>query len=274
MRVRMRKCVVAAVLFSIAPAAAHAQIGPGDGPEGPPDFIALGAGFTNDYLGSDQLQPIPFGGAKISAPGADLYWRGLGLRADFLSPATGGRFIGGVDARYQFGRDDDVDSEAVAALPEISETLEVGGFFGYRIVGLVRERDALTFAVDSLFDVGDVHNGFTIAPNVTYATALSRRMRGTLSVSAEYGDEDFMEAYFGVTPEGAAASGLAAFTPEEGFYQVGSTVGLNYALNDKWGVFGLISYRRLIADAADSPIVDVEGDPNQFLGGLSLSYQF
>lgn len=254
--------------------AAQAQLGPGDGPQGPPDFIALGVGFTNDYLGSDEFQPIPFGGAKIAAPGADIYWRGLGLRADFLSPATEGRFIGGVEARYQFGRDDGVDSAAVAALPEVSETIEVGGFFGYRIVGVASRRDTLTFGVDSLFDIGDVHNGFTIRPNISYATALGRRTRATLSVSAEYGDEDFMETYFGVTPDGAALSGLDPFTPEEGFYQIGTAAGVNYSLTEKWGVFGLISYRRLIADAADSPIVDAEGDPNQFLGGLSLSYQF
>ena len=255
--------------------AAHAQPTPGAGPDagGPPDFIALGAGFTNDYLGSDDLQPIPFGGAKISTPGADLYWRGLGVRADFLGPATGGRIIGGVDGRFQFGRDD-VEDAAVDALPEIGETFEAGGFIGYRMFGLFGRRDALTVGVDALFDVASVHNGFTITPNISYARPLTERLRTTVSVSADYGDEDFLDTYFSVTGEGALASGLFAFAADEGFYQIGTSVGLNYALTRKWGVFGLVSYRRLINDAADSPIVAEVGDPNQLLGGLSLSYRF
>lgn len=240
---------------------------------GPPDFIALGVGLTTDYLGSDEFQPIPFGGAKFSVPGADIYWRGLGLRADVLSPATGGKFVGGIDARFQFGRDD-VDSVAVNALPEIDETFELGGFLGYRVSGLANPRDSLTFGLDTLFDVGGAHEGFTITPNVTYATALSRRLRTNVSLNAEYGSSNFMDTYFGITPEGATASGLDAFVADDGFYQVGTSVGLNYALTRKWGLFGLVSYRRLIGDAADSPIVAVEGSPNQFLGGISLSYQF
>lgn len=266
-------CLVLAVgAFATA---AHAQPTPGASPDagGPPDFIALGAGFTNDYLGSDDLRPIPFGGAKISAPGADLYWRGLGLRADFLGPATGGRIIGGVDGRFQFGRDD-VEDEAVDALPEIDETFEVGGFIGYRIFGVLGRRDALTFGVESLFDVSDVHNGFTITPNISYARPITDRLQTTISVSADYGDEDFLDTYFSVTSEGALASGLDEFTADEGFYQVGTSVGVNYALNRKWGVFALVSYRRLINDAADSPIVADVGDANQLLGGVSLSYRF
>lgn len=258
-----------------AQSSVHAQPGPSDAQRrgAPPDFVALGVGITTDYLGSDDFQPIPFGGAKVSVPGADIYWRGLGLRADILSPATGGKFVGGIDGRFQFGRDD-VDSAAVNALPEIDETFELGGFLGYRISGLVNPRDSITFGADALFDVGGAHDGFTIMPNVTYSTALSSRLRTNVSASAEYGSGNFMDTYFGITPEGASASGLDAFAADEGFYQLGTSVGFTYSLTRKWGVFGLVSYRRLIADAADSPIVAVEGSPNQFLGGLSLSYQF
>lgn len=264
----MKKLFVFALALTMA-APAYAQPERG----GPPDFVALGVGITTDYLGSDDFQPIPFGGAKISVPGADIYWRGLGLRADLLSPATGGKFVGGIDGRFQFGRDD-VDSIAVNALPEIDQTFELGAFVGYRIFGLVNPRDSLTLGADTLFDIGGAYEGFTVTPNVAYSTALSRKLRTNVSLSAEYGSGNFMETYFGITPEGAVASGLDAFVADEGFYQLGTSVGFTYSLTRKWGVFGLVSYRRLIADAADSPIVVVEGSPNQFLGGLSLSYQF
>lgn len=271
------KVVFAALSAMAISAPAYAQLDYAErgGRAGPPDFIALGVGVTTDYLGSDDFRPIPFGGAKVSVPGADLYWRGLGVRADILSPLTGGRFIGGLDARFQFGRDSDVDSVAVAALPEIDDTVEVGGFVGYRIFGLAGPRDSLTFSVDALFDAGGAHDGFAIQPGVTYSTPLSDKLRANISVNTEYGSENFMETYFDVTPEGALASGLPVYAAEDGVvYQVGSTLGLNYSLTERWGVFGLVSYRRLIGDAADSPIVAIEGDENQFLGGLSLSYQF
>jgi outer membrane protein len=54
---------------------------------------------------------------------------------------------------------------------------------------------------------------------------------------------------------------------------LGFSVFTTYADGDGyWNVLAVGSYSRLIGDAADSPIVDDEGDPNQFLLGLTLSY--
>jgi len=38
------------------------------------------------------------------------------------------------------------------------------------------------------------------------------------------------------------------------------------------GVFG--GYDRLANGVADSPLIKKRGDPNQFMGGLRLSYEF
>jgi outer membrane scaffolding protein for murein synthesis (MipA/OmpV family) len=35
-----------------------------------------------------------------------------------------------------------------------------------------------------------------------------------------------------------------------------------------------VAYKRLLGDAADSPVVDDEGDPNQFVGAMLLIYRF
>ena len=37
---------------------------------------------------------------------------------------------------------------------------------------------------------------------------------------------------------------------------------------------GLVSYKRLLGDAKDSPVVDDEGDANQFSGGGLVFYRF
>ncbi|MEN1729710.1 MAG: MipA/OmpV family protein, partial [Pseudomonadota bacterium] len=61
---------------------------------------------------------------------------------------------------------------------------------------------------------------------------------------------------------------------EGGFNSVEVTLFGNYALNDRWGLFGVVSYQRLLSDAADSPIVDDEGSANQFLAGIGIGYNF
>ncbi|MEM9442430.1 MAG: MipA/OmpV family protein [Pseudomonadota bacterium] len=42
----------------------------------------------------------------------------------------------------------------------------------------------------------------------------------------------------------------------------------------RWGLTGILSYKRLIDDAADSPIVDDVGNANQIFGGAALTYSF
>ena len=46
------------------------------------------------------------------------------------------------------------------------------------------------------------------------------------------------------------------------------------ALDGGWGVFVLGSYSRLQGDIADSPIVAIRGDADQFFGGAGLTYTF
>ncbi len=37
---------------------------------------------------------------------------------------------------------------------------------------------------------------------------------------------------------------------------------------------GILSYKRLLDDAVDSPVVDDVGDEDQIFGGMALSYSF
>ena len=37
---------------------------------------------------------------------------------------------------------------------------------------------------------------------------------------------------------------------------------------------GILRYTRLVGDAEDSPVVDDEGDENQFFGGVLVKYSF
>ena len=72
----------------------------------------------------------------------------------------------------------------------------------------------------------------------------------------------------------SARSGLNTYSADAGIKDAGLGVTLTYKFTDNWDVTGLANYTRLLGDAADSPVVDDEGDENQFFGGLTINYTF
>lgn len=264
----LRPCILFAGLLAAAPVAADEAR-----PKGPGDFVAVGVGVAPEFLGSEDASAVPFFAGRYNAGLAVLELRGLGLAADFLGPRTGGAIAAGPLIRYRFGRDD-VDNDAVDALEEVDGALELGGFVGYSLFGLAQPGDSLSFRVETAFDVSDGHGGVLMSPRVSYAFPVTRRLRTTLTASTEYGGGDFNDAFFSVDAAGSAASGLDTFEADGGFYRAGLSLGATYSFTETWGVTGLISYNRLIGDAADSPIVDDEGDADQLFGGVGVLYKF
>lgn len=86
---------------------------------------------------------------------------------------------------------------------------------------------------------------------------------------------DYMDTYFGVTPEEAANTGfrLAAHDASGGFKSVGVSGTARYEFRPDWFLNADASYSRLVGDAGDSPIVDV-GSEDQFTFGLGISKRF
>jgi outer membrane scaffolding protein for murein synthesis (MipA/OmpV family) len=87
--------------------------------------------------------------------------------------------------------------------------------------------------------------------------------------------EGYMDEYFGVTPAEAAATAgrLQAYDADGGVKSVGLAMAARYEFRPDWFVEAEASYSRLVADAADSPIVDV-GSEDQFTVGLGVSRRF
>ena len=91
---------------------------------------------------------------------------------------------------------------------------------------------------------------------------------------ARWGDDNYHDAYFSVTPAVAAATGLPVFDAEGGIHSIGAVAGLTHMLSRDWGVYGFAGYDRLVGDAADSPIVRAFGSRDQYSAGLGLFYSF
>lgn len=97
---------------------------------------------------------------------------------------------------------------------------------------------------------------FAAGPRVTLATGAALR------------------PYFDVTPAQAAATGLPAYVAKGGLRSAGFGLDLRYNWTPQFQteIFG--EYERLLDSVADSPLVRVRGDPNQYKIGIGISYKF
>ena len=78
-----------------------------------------------------------------------------------------------------------------------------------------------------------------------------------------------------MTPAEAALNGqVTPYDPSGGITSVGATGALTYNWSPEWSTTAFVTYKRLVGDAADSPIVKRFGSENQFGFGLTASYSF
>jgi outer membrane scaffolding protein for murein synthesis (MipA/OmpV family) len=91
-----------------------------------------------------------------------------------------------------------------------------------------------------------------------------------------WGDSRYMKTYFGVTPEEAARAPVidTAYTPKAGQRYTGLEAAVSYRISRGWRVIYGAGYQRLASQAADSPIVQRAGSPNQYITSLGFSYRF
>jgi outer membrane scaffolding protein for murein synthesis (MipA/OmpV family) len=96
----------------------------------------------------------------------------------------------------------------------------------------------------------------------------------SLGAFTTWADDDYMEAYFEIDALDSARSGLRIRSADSGIKDVGLSVSASYKPWERWGFMGIASYKRLVGDAEDSPVVDDAGDPNQFTAGILVVYNW
>jgi outer membrane protein len=215
-------------------------------------------------------------------PGADSYgirplflvgFRRVGTRMPFeaLDDSIGIGVLGR-DRMFNFGpairvQDKRRESDVGAAVGDVDRTFEAGGFVEVFPTPNFRIRAEFRKGLgghDSL--VGHIGADLIVRDETAYIFSIGPRVR--------WGDDDYEDAYFGVTPTIAAATGLAAFNPGGGIHAVGGQANLTYKFGRNWGMQGYLGYERLVGDASDSPIVRTFGSRDQFSGGAGLFIEF
>jgi len=219
--------------------------------------IGLGGGVSPDYEGSNDYE---FGfGPNISASWRDtIFYRGKSLGVNIIRKKN--LKAGLIAARAAKRKEDDNDK--LEGLGDVDSGIEVGGFVSYR-------NKPWRFKAEARQEVDSGHEGalveLSVGTNLPFAKPLVFVELGTTLAS-----DDYMESFFGVDTQQSANSGLKKYNADAGIKDVNLSISAGYPLTDRWRVAVMVEYKRLLGDAADSPIVD---DKNQFVAGLGLTYR-
>ncbi len=171
----------------------------------------------------------------------------------------------GVQVRRVGGRSD--NARNLNGVEGVDRSIEVGGFLRY-------DHRALRLHLEVHQDVASGHEGViglvAASTKVTLAKVLTFRARAEVTAA----DGNYMGAFFGVDRESAANSGLDRYDADAGLRDVGLILSTGYKFTKRWRLGLKLSYRRLLNEAADSPIVRKRGSPNQYRAGLGLTFNF
>lgn len=178
-----------------------------------------------------------------SATGGGEAIRGLGV-----SLVRSEEWRVSLSLRYDSGRDGGGSGETAEAASAVAETLRVrlrtSWRFapGWRLAGSVSVdalgRDSGTFA-----DFGPQRDG-----------RLTERTTWSASLLVSAADRRSMQAYYGVTPEAAARTGVPAYAPGAGWRDVSIGVRTSTELGPQWMWINSASVSRLLGPAAQSPL--------------------
>lgn len=229
--------------------------------------LGVGALYVPDYEGSDdyEFQPFPV----LSLNYKDIVFvegPEIGVNLLNLDLGADAKLKIGPLARYRQDRDPK-DNSDLRGLGKVGISAEIGGFVRL-------EYDIWSFRLSGGKDVAGGHDGIVAEAEIGASYALTDTLSANFAATAGWADRKYMTSFFTVTPLQATRSGLPQFRAGSGIKDAGAHLALNYSLNSHWMITGAGGYKKLLGDAADSPVVAIRGSDDQFFGGLFLSYRF
>lgn len=250
-------CAVAALSLAGAATAAHAEGG---------WIVSVGAkaSVSPPYEGADHFVTRP--SPTLSVTRADKPYR--------FTPLDGGTTFSLIDskyvvfgpmARFLYGRG---DQGQLVGLKKVDWAIEPGAFLDLWPTKWLRlHGEARHGFIGHHGVVGD------IGADLVYQ---GKRWDFSVGPRMGFGDQDYFERYFGVTPAENRASPLikTAYFPDGGRRYTGVEFGTAYHLTNRFTIKGDVGYHELADQAALSPIVQVAGEKQQYTASLGFSWAF
>lgn len=182
--------------------------------------------------------------------------------------------------RVKFSRDEDgdqpfavggEDTSDLIGLGDVDTSIELGGFVEYGLGAWTLSaevRQAVSGHDGAVLDLGA---RWTVRSEVFEHDVLV-----SAGPSARLVSDRYNEAYFGVSPTQAAASGLPIYEASGGLhsYGIGANAILPISEDGSWSLVGLVNYVRLSGDAGASPLVRERGSRDQALVGFFIGRTF
>lgn len=237
------------------------------GREGLHGSIGLGVGVRPAYEGASEkkTQLVP----NLNLIYGDTYFlTGMTAGANLFKQQTtqGIRIDAGPLLAMRRGRDEG-DYAELRGLGDIDRGLDVGGFIRLR-------KDGWQARADVRKDVSNGDGGTTLNLSAGYGMPVTRNLRLRANLDTVWASAAYMNTFYGIDATQSANSGIAQYTADAGFKQVGVSLMADYAINREWGGFASLRHTRLIGDAADSPIVATLGSRNQVTASVGIKYRF
>jgi outer membrane protein len=225
--------------------------------------LGLGAQVTPEFPGADSSEVTPFPSVDVAKGDKPFGFDAPDDSFDIALVSRGG-FRAGPVANLGSNRP---DSEVGAPVGDVPTTFEAGVFAQQMLGESFRLRGEVRRGIGG-------HDGFIGNVGADYIARDGDKYAFSIGPRLVLSDSRYQRAYFGVSPDVSIQAALPVYRPDGGIQAVALVSGFNYALSDRWGLFGYGRYDRLLGDARDSPIVREFGSPNQFSAGLGLSHTF
>jgi len=230
--------------------------------------IGVGNGYVPDYFGSNNYRNrfLPI----IDVRYKDKFHLNNGRLTVPLYRS--GKFETGPLVSLLLGRDEDRNA-ALGGFGDINTTIQVGAYARYR---------AKTSLLEAEFRQAlGAGQGSTVRLTVAQGFYRYKDLSLVFAARARWLSDKGTQTNFGITETQAANStfGLPEFNANSGVSDINANIISAYQVNENVRLLGLVSYGRLLGDAANSPLASGTngsgaGSSNQFIGGVAVSYQF
>ena len=223
-----------------------------------------------DYEGSDDqtFAVAPVGKWKYAK---NRYFLLQGNKG-FWNLSNHNNFELGIKGVYRLGRDDDIEDSVVKLVHEVDSSFEIGAFTGWTETFDNNPRHRFNASLGVTQDISDGHDGYVIEASAVYWRPVARPLDIGFRGGLTYASDDYMSSYFGVTAADSVASGLPTFSAGSGFKDFSLALMGVFHFSMNWHLGAGISYKQLLSDASDSPVVDTRGSESQWTAGLALLY--
>ena len=150
--------------------------------------LGIGGGIAPEYEGASDYGFQPGGIIQGKVDGFDFQVRGPNIFIDLIRDAPGSKLnlIAGPVAQIRSDRTSisDIKDPRGALLGTRDTAVELGGYIGVGIKGVLIPPASLTFDLAFVYDVAGAHESFILTPGIALSSPVSQRTFARLGVSA------------------------------------------------------------------------------------------